>query len=319
MSRQTSYISQSALIDQYLDKEEKRISKLIIELNIKPSGFYNYDEEFIKISKEIYVRMTIIDAHTQLIINDQIIRKEEFTKQTIKKYLKESLKGLKLNTIITDGYSAYPEIIKEIGAKHHSCTFHMMQRLMIPLQKHINKRNRSIKSLEEQIEKTTDKIEQLKSKMPLKKGRAKKTETKLIKNQNQRKKLKLENDKNKFKLKQYKKEIKEYNQYKEKISKIFKSKSIKTAMNRFNKLNEKFDEMPEIIQDFMKKLSKKLEITLNHTKNRKIPSTNNLAELLFRVTFPGKIKRIFRTYKGAQRQIRLNNLNWTKRNVLGEN
>ena len=42
--------------------------------------------------------------------------------------------------------------------------------------------------------------------MPLKKGRAKKTDTKRIKNQNQRKKLKLENDKNKFKLKQYKKE-----------------------------------------------------------------------------------------------------------------
>ena len=58
--------------------------------------------------------MTIIDAHTRLIINDQI-RKEEFTKETIKKYFKESFKGLKLNTIITDGYSAYPEIIEEIG------------------------------------------------------------------------------------------------------------------------------------------------------------------------------------------------------------
>lgn len=68
---------------------------------------------------------------------------------------------------------------------------------------------------------------------------------------------------------------------------------------------DKFDEMPEIIHDFMGKLS----------KNRKIPSTNNLAELLFRVTFPGKIKRIITTYKRAQRQIRLNNLNWTKRNV----
>ena len=76
--RQTSYISQSALIDQYLDAEEKKVSELIKELNIKPSEFYNYDEEFIKISKEIYVRMTIIDAHTRLIINDQIIRKEEF-------------------------------------------------------------------------------------------------------------------------------------------------------------------------------------------------------------------------------------------------
>ena len=319
MSRQTSYISQTALIDQYLDKEENRVRKLIKKLNIKPSGFYNYDEEFIKISKEIYVRMTIIDAHTRLIINDQIIKREDFTKETIKKYFKESLKGLKLNTIITDGYSAYPEIIEEIRAKHHTCTFHMMQRLMLPLQKLLNKLNRSIKSLEEQIEKNTEKIEQLKNIIPLKKGRAKKTDKKRIKNQIQRKKLKVENDKNKFKLKQIKKEIKEYIEYKEKISKIFKSKSIKTAMNRFNKLTEKFDEMPEIIQNFMKKLSKKLEITLNHTKNKKIPSTNNLAELLFRVTFPGKIKRIFRTYKGAKRQIRLNNLNWTKRNVLGEN
>ena len=64
MSRQTSYISQSALIDQYLDAEEKKVSKLIKYLNIKSSGFYNYDDEFIKISKEIYVRMIIIDAHT---------------------------------------------------------------------------------------------------------------------------------------------------------------------------------------------------------------------------------------------------------------
>ena len=67
----------------------------------------------------------------------------------------------------------------------------------------------------------------------------------------------------------------EYIEYKDKIPLIFKSKNIKTAMNRFDKLNKKFDEMPEIIQNFMRKLSKKLEITLNHTKNRKIPSTNN--------------------------------------------
>ena len=149
MSRQTSYFSQFAFIDQYLDKEEKRTNKLIKELNIKPFGFYNYDEEFKKISKEIYVRMAIIDAHTRLIINNQIILGVEFSKETIKKYFKESFKGLKLNTIITDGYSAYPEIIEEIGTKHHSCTFHIIERLMTPLQKHINKLNRSIKSLEE--------------------------------------------------------------------------------------------------------------------------------------------------------------------------
>jgi predicted nuclease with TOPRIM domain len=50
--------------------------------------------------------------------------------------------------------------------------------------------------------------------------------------------MKLMSDYNKFKLKQIKNEVKEYIEYKEKISQIFKSKSIKTAMNRFNKLNE---------------------------------------------------------------------------------
>lgn len=78
-------------------------------------------------------------------------------------------------------------------------------------------------------------------------------------------------------------------------------------MKRFYELNEKFNELHRIIQDFIRKLSKKLEITMNHTKNRKIPSTNNIAELLFRITFLEKIKIIIRTYKEAKRQIRLNN------------
>ena len=72
---------------------------------------------------------------------------------------------------------------------------------MLLLQKHLNKVNRSIKTLEEQIEKTTEIIEQLKNKIPLKRGRTKKTDKKLIQNQKQQKKLKLQNNKNKFKLK----------------------------------------------------------------------------------------------------------------------
>ena len=139
--------------------------------------------------------MTIADSHTQLIINDQVIMKDDFTKEIILQ------NHLKLNTIITDSYSVYTEIIEEIGAKHHDCTFQIFQVLMLLLQKHLNKVNRSIKTLEEQIEKTTEIIEQLKNKIPLKRGRTKKTDKKLIQNQKQQKKLKLQNNKNKFKLK----------------------------------------------------------------------------------------------------------------------
>lgn len=164
ISRQSIYLHEKQHINTYIIEKEKEILKQIKKLNIKASGYYNYDEEFIKINKEIYARLTIIDAHTRVIINDQLYRKEEFNKKLIKKFLTESLEGLTINTIITDGFSAYTEIIEEIGAKHQTCTFHLMQNLMTPLTKFINKRERSIKSLTKQNNKKRRKNRQIKIK-----------------------------------------------------------------------------------------------------------------------------------------------------------
>lgn len=74
--------------------------------------------------------------------------------------------------------------------------------------------------------------------------------------------------------------------------------------------------MPEEIQKFIKSLSKDFETTINHIKNPEIPSTNNLIEGYYKTTFPGKIKRIFRTEKGLKIRLKLSQLRWTKRNVL---
>lgn len=82
--------------------------------------------------------------------------------------------------------------------------------------------------------------------------------------------------------------MEEYMEYKDKISLIFKSKSIKIAMNRFDKLNKKFDEMPEIIQNFMRKLSKKLEITLNHTKKQENSKYQQFSRIIVQSNFPWK-------------------------------
>ena len=83
------------------------------KLDINPSGYYNYDEEFIKIIKEIYIRLTLIDAHTRMIINDELIPKDQFNKKYIEKFLRTSTEGIKLKTIITDGHHTYKEIIKK--------------------------------------------------------------------------------------------------------------------------------------------------------------------------------------------------------------
>lgn len=74
--------------------------------------------------------------------------------------------------------------------------------------------------------------------------------------------------------------------------------------------------MPEEIQKFIQNLSKDFETTINHIKNPEIPSTNNLIEGFYKTTFPGKIKRIFRTNKGLKIRLKLSQLRWTKRNVL---
>ena len=316
ISRQSIYLHEKELSPQYIYNKEQEILKEIKKLNIKPSGYYSYDEEFIKINKKIYVRLALIDVHTKMIINDELIPKNQFNKEYIEKFLKESTDGIKLKTIITDGYRSYPEIIERLGAKHQLCTFHIMQNLMVKLNPYINTKRRLIDSLTKSNEKKEAKIKELKSKITLKRGRPKNSDKKLKNNITKRKKLKSEIDENKEKIRKYKAKIKEHLEYKETIKKIFRAKTFKTAMKYYHQLYDKLEELPSIIKDFIKTLSKKINKALEYTKDKKIPKTNNIVELLFKVTFPGKIKRIYRTYAGAITQIKLDDLKWIERNVL---
>ena len=276
ISSQTIYIAEKQKTPIYIYEKEKQLLKEMKKLDINPSGYYNYDEEFIKINKEIYVRLTLIDAHTRMIINDELIPKDQFNKKYIEKFLRTSTEGIKLKTIITDGHHAYKEIIKKLGAKHQLCTFHLMHNLMSDLNPIIQRKNRKIETLTQHNEKKKNKIEELKNEQPLKRGRKKKTDTKAINNLNKRKKLKKEMSENSEKIRKYKAEIKELLEYKKKIQKIFKVKTLKTAMKHFNELKEKLDKLPEVIGDFIKKLDKKLDLVLKQVKDRKIPKTNNL-------------------------------------------
>ena len=144
ISRKSIYLHEKELSPQYIYNKEQEILKQIEKLNIKPSGYYSYDEEFIKINKKIYVRLALIDVNTKMIINDELICKDQFSKEYIEKFLKESTEGIKLETIITDGYRSYPEIIESLDAKHQLCTFHIMQNLMLKLNPYINTKLRQI-------------------------------------------------------------------------------------------------------------------------------------------------------------------------------
>lgn len=111
------------------------------------------------------------------------------------------------------------------------------------------------------------------------------------------------------------KKIRNLKMYKERIKVILRVKNLKTAINKLNKLLKEKD-LPEFIEKFLNNLLKKIDRAIQFVNDGNIPKTNNLIELFFKVTFPGKIKRIYRTYEGAMNRIRLNNIRWMKRNVI---
>ena len=135
----------------------------------------------------------------------------------------------------------------------------------------------------------------------------------LIKENNSKEK----NQKLNEKLRKYEAHKRDLINYKEKIKQIFKFKTLKTIIKKINGLLDN-DEIPEIISDFLKNLLKKIDRAVQYVNDNDIPKTNNLVELFYKVTFPGKIKRIYRTYEGAMNKIRLNNLRWMERNVIGK-
>lgn len=314
--RQTIQYHEFEKSEQFIEKEEKTIQKEIKKRNITSSGIIHYDEEFFTKNKEKYVRLTLLDSKTRLILNDQIILQNQFDIDFIEIFLKYSLENQKRKILITDGHTAYPEIIQKLNLKQQKCTFHKIQIQRTPVWKKIHRLERQNKSKQKQINKNLEKINTINKKHGKIKKRCTSTEKTRRKNLQKRKKLQRENQKLKKQIRDNKKEIKEYENYNKRISDLFKSKTVKQARRKFKTLQGEIKSMPEEIQKFIKSLSKDFETTINHIKNPEIPSTNNLIEGYYKTTFPGKIKRIFRTDKGLKTRLKLSQLRWTKRNVL---
>ena len=74
--------------------------------------------------------------------------------------------------------------------------------------------------------------------------------------------------------------------------------------------------MSEEIRKYLENLKDNLDDALHHTLNKNVPSTNNLIEQYFKISFGRKQKKIFRTERGAMKRMKANEIRWTKRNVI---
>ncbi|RZB30853.1 MAG: hypothetical protein AEth_00807 [Candidatus Argoarchaeum ethanivorans] len=167
--------------------DEKRINNHIPDY----SGYYCYDEQYIKIDGRKSYRLTLFDALLNIPIAEEIAKKIDYT--TVYNFLKSVLADKPLITITTDHKRMYNSIIEKLGALHQLCIFHLF--------KMIGK----------------DVYDRLKSKAV--------------------------SYRNKIKLCIYFTKIKE----------IFRTYDLNIAIKRLNKLLDKYDDIPRVLQKWIRK------------------------------------------------------------------
>jgi len=278
--------------DEYLKKECEDLFKYNSN---DLSGVFAIDEQFPFVNGEQRARPVIMDVHTNIILNDTILPIEELDEDFKEKFLKSTLKEKFIKGIVSDGDKSYATIIDKMEVPHQLCTFHLMQNLMSELIKPMNKLKRKIKSNIERIEKIKEKLPFYKSKN--------------VRKKNEKKIRELQSEK-----RQYRKELKELENYKDRISNIFKQKDVKKAKRRFKTLYNNLNNLPTEVHTFIHRLNKTFDKAVNHMVHDFLPSTNNQLECYNGVSLPDNQKRIYRTDKGLERATILGRIRWTKRN-----
>ena len=316
LNRQTVYYHESTYDTSFITQKEENLQKLLEETKIEPGGIYHYDEEFLHENGIKTVRLAIIDAVTNLIINDQVIYQEDFDQDFVEIFLKYSLEGLPKKVLITDGNLMYPPIIERIYIKHQLCIFHIIKYHNDKSYKKMNKIKRRIQTLERKIEENEERITKLKEYSKGMAYRPSKKDKTRIRKIKKRKKLMKDNTRYKNELKQKRKELNEQERINERIANIYDTDTQKAAIRRFRTIYHQLDQFDDNTQKYLKNINKKFDKTIEYHKNPQIPRTNNKIEGYFKITLPRHIKRIYRTREGLIRWIRLQKIRWMERNVL---
>ncbi len=97
------------------------------------SGYYSYDEQWVRINGKWKFRQTLADYQRGLILNEKVV--DAISEDTVLEFFVETLHGSPITAITTDGDNSYPGAIKKLGRikgsqiKHQRCTFHSQKDL----------------------------------------------------------------------------------------------------------------------------------------------------------------------------------------------
>ena len=98
------------------------------------SGYYLYDEQFLRLNGVRHYRLTLFDAILNIPVSEQIVRRR-IPKNT-KKFILDSTANKPFICLTTDLFPMYRNVADEIGVKHQLCTFHLFQTINHKLKVH---------------------------------------------------------------------------------------------------------------------------------------------------------------------------------------
>ena len=151
-------------IESYKIKKYEEVESEIRNGKIKLGHVANYDEEFVYIMHQPYVRLTLIDYKTKIILKDVLIPRKIFDRNYIKSFIEDATKDLNYHTIVTDGDRRYKKILKELGLNQQRCIFHSMQNLMAKINPVHNRLKRRIKTINKEIYEKEEKLDDIEKK-----------------------------------------------------------------------------------------------------------------------------------------------------------
>ena len=314
IARQTIYYHESTYDKTFLKRQEEINQKLLKERGIEPTGYYHYDEQYPRQNGELLVRLALIDAINNLPINELLIEKEDFDKNTVEAFLESSLFGLPKEALITDGAPMYRDIIDKMGIKHQLCIFHIIKNHHSKTYTNISRVARRIRTIYSNIKGNKTTINMLEKEIMNNNYSKKKKSKKREKIE----KLKKDNKKLRKERKERKKELNELLATNERIEKIYTADDKKASTRRFNTLNNRRKFLDKNTCSFLENLDKKFDRTVKFYEDPFIPRTNNNIERYFGITLPSYIKRKYRSIEGLTRWLRLQKIRWIRRNVLQE-
>ena len=113
--------------------------KTIHNKEFEYSGYYLYDEQFLRLNGIRHYRLTLYDAILNIPISERIVRHR--IPANTKKFIQDSTKNKPFICLTTDLFPMYRNVADEIGVKHQLCIFHLFKTINHKLKVYCRKNN----------------------------------------------------------------------------------------------------------------------------------------------------------------------------------